>query len=273
MLVPLMNATFTGRWTPCPAAMTTRKVGPRAPWALGAVLGLAGLLLGSGCATPGPLHLYALETTGPERLVRDIGDRSADVSSFLKPEDEVTGFAYDPFTDHFFLRLAPGNSIRVVDRPARAIKREFEIDAPTGRGDLAVRPRDGHLFFLSGTDATVLETSRLGKRVRTVALTGVTGIPRGIAIDAVHDQLLVLAADGRQITRHNLAGGRVGELRLEQPVGDSLAFDAERLEFYAPLQGRPGTVGIFDAGGALRRTEAAGGAFVDVGVRSFVRVF
>src|SRR5215203_4359571 len=79
-------------------------------------------LLASGCATPGPLHIYSVESTQPT-MVNDVaGEARATLPSFLADGERLDGFAYDPFTDHFFLRVGPGNLIRVVDRPARAVK-------------------------------------------------------------------------------------------------------------------------------------------------------
>ena len=234
---------------------------------------LISLLLLTGCATRGPLHVYSLATVGSDR-VSDYGDgRTAEAPSFVGSDEKVTGFAYDPFTDHFFLRLEPGNRIRVVDRPARAIKREFTIEEalPKSGGDLALRPRDGHLFLLD-PDA-VMETTRLGKLVRTFSLKGTHGVPTAIAFDMARDRVLALGADGRQVTVHDLNGARVGEIALEQPVGRSLAFDAESREFYAPLQNRPNEIGVFNEAGRMSRTIPAQGPLVDVGQRSLIRVF
>ena len=257
--------------------MTTRK---RARGPIPQFLALVALgwlaLGGAGCATPGPLHVYSLATTGEERPVRDTGDgRTTDVPSFLEPDEVVSGFAYDPFTDHFFLRLDPGNRIRVVDRPAREIKREFDLEGKPeiGGGDLAVRPRDGHLFLLKAMPAEVLETSRLGKTIRSFALAGLSGRPLALALDPVRDRLLILDAGGRRITIHDLQGARTAELTLAEPVGASLAFDPDKRELYAPRRDRPGQVGVFDEAGKLLRSEASAGPLVDVGVRSFVRVF
>lgn len=231
----------------------------------------------AGCATPGPLHVYSLNGSGAQRHVLDAGSgRRAHVPSFLTANDHVSGFAYDPFTDHFFLRLHPGNRIRVVDRPARAIKREFEITHPgtLGGGDLTVRPHDGHLFLLGGAaHGSVIETTRLGKVTRIVSLSGVGHAPVGIAYDTTKDHLLVLAADGSGITVHDLHGARVNELTLAHAVRSSLAFDAEKNEIYAPLRDDAGEIGVFNENGRLLRTTAGGGEFVDVGMRSFVRVF
>ena len=87
--------------------------------------------------------------------------------------------------------------------------------------------------------------------------------------------MLALGADGRWLTLHDLQGKFVRALRLDQPAGPSLAFDSDQREFYAPLRGRPGEIGIFDEAGRLVRTSAAPGAtgLVDVGQRSLIRVF
>jgi hypothetical protein len=267
-----MNATFMERITPPPAAMTTRKHFVCATAVICAVLG------GAGCATPGPLHAY----TAVSAQVSSISDRNdttaAEVPSFLASSETLTGFAYDPFTDHLFLRLAPGNRIRVVDRPARAIKREFVAEGvpATGGGDLAVRPRDGHLFFVHPTELAVVETSRFGKLVRSIRLDAATALapPVGLAYDSVRDQLLVLEGGGLgRVTVHDLDGRRVGEVGLAEPVASgSLAFDSEKRELYVPLAGGQ-ALGVFDESGKLRRTIPAPAVFVDVGPRSFLRVF
>jgi hypothetical protein len=230
----------------------------------------------AGCATRGPLHVYALAGDGDRPVIDTGAGGASEVPSFLKAEERVSGFAYDPFTDHFFLRLAPGDRIRVVDRPARTIKREFEIaGAPRGEGDLAVRPRDGHLFLLGAAPGQVLEATRLGKYLGEFMLAGSRGAIRGLALDANQDQLLALAADGRRITVHDLRGRFLRELHLDRAAGPALAFDPDAREFHAPLRERPGEIGVFDAQGRLQRTlpAPAGPGLIDVGPRSFVRVF
>ncbi len=220
--------------------------------------------------------MYAV-AQGGDRPVRDRGDgRTAEAPSFLEPDEEISGFAYDPFTDHFFLRLAPGDRIRVVDRPARAIKREFDIaGAPRSEGDLTLRPRDGHLFLVGPRPAQVFETTRLGKYLRTFTLAETRGPIAGLAFDTARDQLLALGADGQGVTAHDLQGARVRALQLDRPVGPSLAFDSDQREFYAPLRDRPGEIGVFGEDGNLVRTEPApdNAGLVDVGQRSLVRVF
>jgi hypothetical protein len=249
--------------------MTTRK-------ALLARVG-AGLALAlvAGCATPGPLHRYAFAPGQPER-VTDLGPLGAEaVPSLIAPGERVTGLAYDPFTDHLFLRLAPGDRIRVVDRPARGLKRELELPGAGAGGDLAVRPRNGHLFLLTGAAGEVAEHTRLGRPVRRLTLEGVATGPRGLAFDAVRDELVVLAADGRTISRHDLTGRRQGELRLAAAAAGPLAYDAETGELHARLAEGAGDIGVFGPDGARRGTWGAGGpgALIDLGPRSFLRVF
>lgn len=231
---------------------------------------------GGGCATSGPLHVYSLASTAHE-AVRDTGPEGAlDVPSFLAPKETITGLAYDPYTDHFFLRLAPGNRIRVVDRPARAIKREFTVaELPkTVGGDLAIRPRDGHVFALVPTASAVVEFARYGEFVRRFEIGGLTAVPAGIAYDPARNQLLVLS--GRSpalITTHALDGRRIASLALDQPITPaSLAYDPEKAEFYVPLD-HADRIGVFGSDGHLRATVPAPAIFVDVGPRSFLRMF
>ena len=251
--------------------MTTRKA-PVARAAAGLALAL---VWASGCATPGPLHRYAFTPKQPDR-VADLGPAGAgDVPSLLAPGERVAGLAYDPFTDHLFLRLAPGDRIRVVDRPARRLKRELELADGPGGGDLAVRPRNGHLFLLTGPAGEVAEHTRLGRPVRRFALEGVTEAPRGLAFDATRDELVALAADGRTVSRHDLAGRRRGDVRLAAAAAGPLACDGESGELHAVLAGEAGEVGVFGPDGARRGTWRAGGpgALIDLGPRSFLRVF
>ena len=231
---------------------------------------------GGGCATPGALHVYSLASTAHES-VHDTGpEGAADVPSFLAPKETLTGLAYDPFTDHFFLRLAPGNFIRVVDRPARAIKREFKLaELPTtGGGDLAIRPRDGHVFALVPTESAVVEFTRYGEFVRRFTLAALTAPAAGIAYDPARDQLFILSGHTPAlITTHALDGQRLTSLALDQVITpSSLGYDAEKKEFYVPLD-RADSIGVFGEDGHLLRTLSERAIFVDVGPRSFLRMF
>jgi len=241
------------------------------------ILGLAcAALFLAGCATPGPLHVYA-PTSGGQRPILDAGGGATlEVPSFLQEGDRVVGFAYDPYTDHFFQRLDPGDRIRVVDRPARAIKREFVVAGlPKGGGDLALRPRSGHLFLLGAAPGEVFETTRLGRLVGRIQLDPTTGPLTGLAFDSVREELLALGSDGRRVTAHALDGRLRRELRLATPAGSSLAFDSDQREFHAPLRDRPGAFGVFDETGRLLRTVTLPGTtgLLDLGPRSLIRVF
>lgn len=256
---------------------------------------MLGLGLG-GCATPGNLHVYSLAATDLTQVRNTAATEAGqaeerDAPSFLG-EDTLTGFGYDPYTDHFFLRLAPGNQIRVVDRPDRSIKREFTVaEMPvTGGGDLAVKPRNGHIFLVHPTEPALIELTRLAGFVRVIRLAEMSGPPTGVAYDAGRDVLLVLAGKagtgaqaeaGAQVVTYALEGRRLGTITLEREVAGSLAFDAEMREFYAPLlptgTGASATagagIGVFDETGKLKRTLRSEAAFVDVGQRSLIRMF
>ncbi len=246
---------------------------------------VAALLLLVGCATPGPLHLYSTSSESPA-AIHDAGTdgTKASVPSFLTGGETLVGFAYDPFTDHFFLRLAPGDLIRVVDRPARAIKREFTVTSlSTARGgDLAIRPRDGHVFATHPSQPAVIELNRFGEHIRTLALATLNAPPGALAYDTARDRLLALSGgDVARVTCHDLNGQRVTAVALDRPVAlTALAYDSDQREFYALLT-RESAVGIFNEQGYLVRTlplsapstPASSAHFLDVGPRSFLRLF
>jgi len=259
--------------------MTTRKhprIPGRAPLVLAAIL--AGVALGeTGCATPGPLHVYSLASTTPDTVQDNGPEGVGTITSFVAAGETLTGFAYDPFTDHFFLRLAPGHRIRVVDRPARKIKREFTVAAlpVTGGGDLTIRPRDGHVFALLPLDAAVVEFTRLGEFIRRIPLETLPGVPFGIAYDPSHNQLLVLSGESpARVTTHSLDGHRLSAtITLDRKITpSSFAYDSEKNEIYAPFNaGR--SLGVFGEDGRLKRELPASAIYVDVGPRSFLRLF
>ena len=249
-----------------------------ARWLVPAVLALG---LG-GCATPGALHFFSATPPAPS-FIHDSGAdaAAADFPSYVAPHETLVGFAYDPFTDHFFLRLAPGDYFRVVDRPGRRIKRGFFIPTlkTTGGADLAIRPRDGHVFAAHPSEAAVVEFTRYGELVRTLPLEGLQGPPAALAFDTDRDRLVVLGGRPAVVTIHDLAGHRLAILTPEREIaGECLAYDAEKHELYAALA-REGPIGIFDETGRLIRTlpwpaPAPGkGPLFDVGPRSFLRLF
>lgn len=248
------------------------------------------LLSLTGCATPGPLHVYSASGARPT-LIRDLAlasnaDPVSEIPSFLVEGETLIGFAYDPFTDHFFLRLAPGDRFRVVDRPARTLKREFSVPSlaltPTTTprpltGDLAIRPRDGHVFAAHPTEAAVVEFNRFGELVRTLPLATLNIPPAALAFDPLRDRLLALSGgDLARVTVHDLSGQRLAAFALDRDVTlAALAYDPEKRELYAPLA-RESSVGLFDESGHLVRTlplPTASATLLDVGPRSFLRLF
>ncbi|MSU23016.1 MAG: hypothetical protein EXS32_04250 [Opitutus sp.] len=239
--------------------------------------GVLGLALAD-CATPGPLHLYSLPTASANAIADTGADHTADTPSFLAPGEVIIGFAYDLFTDHFFLRLAPGDRIRVVDRPARAVKREFvvaELQTTDAAGDLAVRPRDGHLFALHPTASALIELTRFGNIVRTIPLAGFGAPPLAIAYDPQGNRLFILRIKQHAawLSTHEIDGRLIREVALSEPASPrSLGFDSATRELYVPLATGQ-AVGVFDENGQLLRTLARPARFVDVGPRSFLRLF
>lgn len=207
------------------------------------------------------------------------GSPDAEIPAYLTSVNELYGIAYDPFTDHLFLRVFPGDFIRVIDRPARKIKRSFFVEnLPPGRGDLTIRSIDRHLFFAHPSKPEVIETNLNGRVVRTLVLENLQGPAAGIAYDQKHDHLLVLVGgDLASVSTYDLSGKRLGGVALDRTVRlTSLAYDSTAAEFYVPLYDGK-AVGIFDAKGHLLRTLSVSGErphdFVDVGQRSLVRMF
>ena len=80
------------------------------------------------------------------------------------------------------------------DRPARRIKREFTLEKipADGGGDLAIRPRDGHVFALLPGRAALAEFTRYGEFLRMIELEGMSAPPLGLAYDMRDDRLLLL---------------------------------------------------------------------------------
>lgn len=236
-------------------------------------------LAGAGCSTPGANHAYLASRAEAPIIDRLPGAPDAEIATYLSEINELYGIAYDPFTDHLFLRVYPGDFVRVIDRPAGKIKRGFYVRGlPPGRGDLAIRSIDRHLFFVQPGQPALLETNLNGHAVRTISLEGLQGAPDGVAYDQKNDRLLILkGGDQARIVTYDLAGKRVSSVALDRNVRlTSLAFDSVSGELYVPLADEP-SVGVFNPRGRfLRLLETpAGGAhdYVDVGPRSLLRLF
>jgi len=208
------------------------------------------------------------------------GIDTMDEPAHLAPDDTLLGLAYDPFTDHFFLRLAPGNQFRVVDRPDRSIKREFAAPKvpADGGGDLAIRSRDRHLFLSHATQPALIEITLHGRFVRTIRLAGQTAPPRGVAYNQSRHHLYILReGDPRSVQRFDLDGHDLGRIELAHDVWPhTLAFDSDAQEFYAQLRANH-RIGVFSFDGRLLRTlenpSPTNLRHFDVGPRSFLRLF
>jgi hypothetical protein len=283
MLVPLINATFTPRLTPLRLPMTTQNPSSPSRLTLGLVLLFSLTLLFAGCATPGPNHTYVAPADSQgDAPILDFSTNAAvvEIPAWLKPGEQLTGVAYDPFTDHLFLRLAPGNLVRVIDRPARKIFREFTATGvpATRGGDLAIRSRDRHLFFAHPTEPSVIETTLTGEFVREIKLENQRVPPPGLAYDQVNNLLLTVnGGDLDYISFYALDGHRLRGVALGHLVmKTALAYDSAASEFYIPLL-QESAIGVFDLHGELLRKipvpPGQSRAHLDVGPRSFFRVF
>lgn len=247
-----------------------------------ALFSIAIALGGAGCSTPGPNHLYILSPDQPDSIRNHAatGIETSDVPSYLESEEVLLGLAYDSYTDHLFLRLAPGNDFRVVDRPDRSIKREFTAPdiSTNGGGDLAIRSSDRHLFLSHPTQPGLIEITLYGKFIRTITLEQFTGAPTGVAYDQRRDLLYILrGGDLTSVVTYDLNGRRLKGTALDRDVLlTTLAYDSDAREFYAQLR-ESRDIGVFDSQGNLLRTieipNSEKPAHFDVGPRSFLRLF
>lgn len=237
---------------------------------------------GSGCATAGPNHLYTVSPSDRDTITDHAapGLETLNVPSFLQTDDTLLGLAYDSYTDHLFLRLAPGNEFRVVDRPDHSIKYNFTApEVPvTGGGDIAIRSRDRHLFLSHPTEPALIEITLYGKYVRAISLDKFTGPVRGVAYDQKRNRFYLLrGGDLAHIVTYDLDGHRLAGTALDRDVKlATLAYDSDAREFYAQLR-ENNQIGVFNEKGHLIRTiDLSSGnndAHFDVGPRSFLRLF
>ncbi len=240
---------------------------------------LPGLVWLAGCATSGPNHVYYASAGSP--AVHDLGPVPALVDRAVAPGERVLGLAYDFNTDHLFLRIAPAQVIRVIERPSGKILREMPLSAELQTetpADLAIRSSDRHLFAVHPDGRSVVELTLFGEFVRRIELTGATAPIVGLAYDQQHRRLLVLNAASPAGLFQVAANGHVTYYvtlsAAVRPV--SLGFDSTAQHSFVPLADGD-NLGEFDANGALVATHRLAGAgaitAVDAGPRAFVRVF
>lgn len=249
---------------------------------------LSTLLLGAGgCATRGPNHVYLARASA--ETVEDLGPGGHDLAHAVHDGESATGLAYDFNTDHLFLRIAPAQVIRVIERPSGKVLREMPLDGelrtPAGRdgrfppADLAIRSSDRHLFAVDAGGRSVVELTLYGVFVQRTTLSGLDGPVDGLAYDQRNQRLLVLTGrDGHaRVGRVGSGGDVTYYVTLAAPVAAaSLGYDSDRRHCFVPLADGT-TLGEFDESGALVRSipGAPGAAItaIDAGPRSFVRVF
>ncbi len=250
-----------------PLRDSIRKLGLSAAWS--AVAFGAG-----GCATGGANHVYL--TTSDSPAVHDLGPGPARVEHAFAPGERVLGLAYDFNTDHLFLRVAPAQVIRVIERPSGKILREMPLPADlrtAHSADLAIRSRDRHLFAVHPDGISVVELTLQGGFVRRLAFAGLVAPVNGLAYDQREARLLVLT--GGTVRFFSLEGRELDSVTLHESVAPvSLGYDSAARHFFVPLADER-VLGEFDAGGALVATRPAGGPItaIDAGPRAFVRVF
>lgn len=252
---------------------TTRKLGRG--WL--AILLCAAVGVVSGCATSGPNHVYVVTASSP--AVQDLGPAGAPLPGILQPGEQAVGLAYDFNTDHLFVRVAPAQVIRVIERPSGKTLREMPLppDLRTDRpADLATRSKDRHLFVLHPDGNAVVELSLFGEFIRRIGLSGVASPAGGLAYDQKNDRLLVLSADrSARIGAVEPNGHVTYYVTLAAAVDPvSLGYDSDAGHFFVPLNGAS-VLGEFDAAGNLVGTHTLDGKVtaVDAGPRAFVRVF
>jgi hypothetical protein len=241
---------------------------------------LLGLLLPTGCATRGPNHIYL--TTAASPAVHDLGPSTRRIAAVVKPGEQVLGLAYDFNTDHLFVRVAPAQVIRVIERPSGKILREMSLPVElhaTASADLAIRSSDRHLFAAHPDGRSVVELTLFGETIRRVALSGLAGSVHGLAYDQRADRLLILsvAGDRVQVGAVTPDGNVTYYVTLAATVRPvSLGYDSDARRYFVPLADGV-SLGEFDATGNLVATRPTGGSAVitaiDAGPRSLVRVF
>jgi hypothetical protein len=241
-----------------------------------------GMLFLTGCATSGPNHVYL--TTAGSPAVHDLGPPPAAIPGVITSDEQAVGLAYDFNTDHLFVRVAPAQVIRVIERPSGKVLREMPLPpellpgtpaAETVSADLAIRSSDRHLFAVHPDGHSVVELTLLGEYVRRIELAGLGARIGGLACDQSTPRLLVLA--GSAVRAFSFEGQELGAVSLQGEVRPvSLGYDSDARHYFVPVTDGH-ALGEFDSTGTLVTTHPGAGpaaiTAIDAGPRSFVRVF
>jgi len=239
-------------------------------------------------------------TTAAGSAIHDRGSSATELPGIVGDGEQALGLAYDFNTDHLFVRLAPAQIIRVIERPSGKMLREMPLPAellpgnlpkekvagtntgPVANGnvaltaDLAIRSSDRHLFAAHPDGRSVVELTLFGKFARRLELRGLDAPVGGLAYDQKNRRLLVLSASSpARIGFVDPAGNVTYYVTFQAAVSAvSLGYDSDAQHFFVPLADGQ-SLGEFDASGKLTATHPAGGSVtaVDAGPRSLVRVF
>jgi hypothetical protein len=261
-------------------------VNPLSP-ALCAAAGVLTLSLG-GCATRGPTHVYWAAASGStlHDLATASGERRT-LDGHIDQDEDVLGLAYDHFTDYLFLRLSPGDVIRIVNRPAGTRVRDLKLtpevavsrdETAVNALDLTVRSRNRHIFAVDPRETAIVEFTLAGDKVRRITIARPPRGPiGGLGFDQRRDHLVVLFASSPAVLAEvTLEGTIVHQTNLAAAVHPvSLGCDSEAGEYFVPLA--EGGIGAFDRDGRLLRTHrvpaGATPAAIGAGPRAFLRLF
>jgi hypothetical protein len=238
----------------------------------------------SGCSS----HTYVGLT--PAENIRDVDIPSGVLAQVPNSANvAIVGMAYEESSDHIFLRLLPGTSMREIERKTGALIRNFTAacvtagcggftpdEFPTTECGLAMRWSDRHFFLDHPTGNPVAEIDFMGNFVRNITLQTPHGPIGGLTYDQRSDHLFVLFIN-RLVAEVDLNGL---EMRRFTPSGpyqlqpQGLSMNSARRELYIPLMGG-NRIGVFDLNGSykdsypLQRSGATGG--VAAGDRNFLR--
>jgi len=245
-------------------------------WLIRLFVSVLVLSMVAGCATRGPNHVYL--TLNSDTGVHDLGPQGNEITHAVGADEHVLGLAYDYNTDHLFMRIAPAQVIRVIERPSGRVLREMPLpaDLQTSKpADLAIRSSDRHLFAVHSDGRSVVELTLFGEFIRRIELPALGGLIGGLAFDQRQSRLLVLVGD--LVFACSAEGRELGRTKLHAPINAvSLGYDSDGQQYFVPLSDGQ-ALGVFDAKGDPIAFHPSDGqeriTAVDAGPRSFVRVF
>lgn len=241
-----------------------------------------------GCATPGPTHVYwaAASSSALHDLETASGERRT-LDGHVKKGEVIVGLAYDYFTDYLFLRLSPGDVIRIVNRPAGTRVRDLKLtpevavspdETAVNSLDITVRSRDRHIFAIDPRETAIIEFTLAGEMIRRIKIASPPRGPiGGLGFDQHRDHLVVLFASSPAVLAEvTLDGTIVHQTNLAAAVHPvSLGCDSDAGEYFVPLA--DGAIGAFDRDGHLLRTHRVPAgvtpAAIGAGPRAFLRLF